>query len=61
MSAKDLVIDAVRKMPDKVTLDEILEKLEILAAIRRAEEAAERGEVISHQEMKRRAESWNTK
>lgn len=60
MSAKDLVIDAVRKMPDKVTLDEILEKLEILAAIRRAEEAAERGKVISHQEMKRRAESWNT-
>ena len=61
MSAKQLVLDTVRKMPDKATIEQILERLAILAAIRRGEEAADQGKVISHAEMKKRAKSWNTK
>lgn len=61
MSAKQLVLDAVRKMPERATIDQILEKLAILAAIRRGEEAADQGKVISHAAMKKRARSWNTK
>jgi predicted transcriptional regulator len=61
MSAKQLVLETVRKMSDKATMDEIVERLGILAAIRRGEEAADKGKVISHEELKKRAESWNTK
>jgi predicted transcriptional regulator len=61
MSAKEMVIEAVRKMPKKATLEQILERLAILAAIRRGEEAADQGKVISHAEMKTRAKSWITK
>lgn len=61
MSAKELVIKTVRKMSDEVSMDEILEELAILAAIKRGEEAADAGKVISHEEMKKRAKSWTTK
>lgn len=55
MSAKELV----RKRSDKLSREEILEELAILAAIRQGEEAADAGQVISHEEMKKRAKSWN--
>ena len=61
MSAKELVLRTVRKMSDKLTIDQILEELAILAAIRRGEEAADQGKVITHDEMKKRAASWPTK
>lgn len=61
MSAKELILKTVRKMSDKLTIEEILEELAILAALRRGEEAADEGRVISHKEMKKRVKSWNTK
>ena len=61
MSAKELVLETVGKMSAKLSMEEILEELAILAAIQRGEEAAEEGKVISHAEMKKRAKSWNTK
>lgn len=59
MSAKELVMKTVRKMSDDMSLEEILEELALLAAIQRGEEAADQGKVISHEEMKKRAKSWN--
>jgi predicted transcriptional regulator len=61
MSAKELVMKTVRKMSDKMSMEEILEELAILAAIQRGEEAADAGKVISHEEMKKRVKSWNSK
>jgi predicted transcriptional regulator len=61
MSAKEIVLETVAKMSDRATMEEIAERIAILAAIRRGEEAANQGKVISHKEMKKRAESWNTK
>jgi predicted transcriptional regulator len=58
MSTKDLVIDAVRDLPEGATFDEILEHLAILAAICQGQQDAKAGRVISHEEMKRRADSW---
>jgi predicted transcriptional regulator len=54
MSAKELVLERVRELPDNLTLEEILEELAILAGIRQGEQAADEGRVISHEEMKRR-------
>ncbi len=61
MSAKELVLETVQKMSDRATLDQIVERIAILAAIRHGEEAAEQGKVISHAELKKRVKSWNSK
>lgn len=61
MSNKEMVLEVVREMPDGATLDEIIEELHILAAIRRGEEAADAGRVISHEELKKKVATWITK
>jgi hypothetical protein len=61
MSDKDAVLEAVRDLSDEMTFDEILEQLEILAAIRRGERAGAEGRVISHATLEQRAKSWNSK
>jgi predicted transcriptional regulator len=58
MSDKQTVLEAVRKMPDDATIAQIAEEVQILAAIQRSIEAADQGRVISHEEMRRRFESW---
>jgi predicted transcriptional regulator len=52
MSAKELVLETVRNMPDKLSMEEILEELAILSTIRQREAAADKGKVIPHEEMK---------
>lgn len=52
MSNKEAAIEAVRELPDEATFEDILEHIAILAAIRRGEEAADAGRVISHEEVK---------
>jgi predicted transcriptional regulator len=54
MTNKQMVIDAVRELPDEASLDDIAERIAILAAIRNGEQAADAGRVISHEELKRR-------
>jgi predicted transcriptional regulator len=61
MSDKQAVLDAVRRLPESSTLEQISEEIAILAAIRRGEEAAEAGHVISHDEAKRRSAGWVTR
>ena len=61
MSNKEAVIETVRELPDDVSLEDILERIAILAAIRRGEEAADAGRVIPHEEVKKRVTSWITK
>jgi predicted transcriptional regulator len=58
MSDRDLVIDALSELPNDVSFDEIIEQVKILAAIRRGEEAADAGRVISQGEIERRAAAW---
>lgn len=53
MSNKDLVTEALRQLPEDVTLEEISEEVAILAAIRRGEEDADAGRVIPHEELKK--------
>lgn len=61
MSNKEAVIETVRELPDDVSLEDILERIAILAAIRRGEEAGDAGRVIPHEEVKKRVASWITK
>jgi predicted transcriptional regulator len=61
MSNKELVLEAVRGMPDEATIEEISEEIAILAAIRRGQEAVRAGDIVSHDEVKQRLSRWNSK
>ncbi|MBY0527709.1 MAG: CopG family transcriptional regulator [Gemmataceae bacterium] len=61
MSNKELVVEAMRELPEEASFEEILEQIAILAAIRRGEADADAGRVISHEEVKKRIASWTTK
>ncbi len=58
MSNKEIVMEAVRELPEEVTFEEILEQIAILAAIRHGEEAANAGQLIAHDELKKRVALW---
>jgi len=54
MSDKELVIEAVRQLPEHASIKEIAEEIAILAAIKKGEHDADAGRVVSHDEMKKR-------
>ena len=58
MSTKQLAIEAIQKLPDDADFSDIREKLELLAALREAEEDFAAGRVVSHEEVGRRLETW---
>jgi predicted transcriptional regulator len=60
MSDKEVVLDALKRMREAASLEEISEEIAILAAIRRGEAAAQQGRVVSHAEVKERSASWTT-
>lgn len=61
ISTKELLIEFTRNLPEKVTLDEAIEELQILAAIERGQQAAEEGRVITQSEVRRRFAEWRSK
>jgi predicted transcriptional regulator len=60
MSDKQIVIDAVRKLPEDARLDDIVANLELLARIREGHADADAGRVVSHEQVKREFRSWIT-
>ena len=60
VSTKELLIEFTRNLPEKVTLDEAIEELQILAAIERGQQAAEEGRVITQAEVRRRFAEWRS-
>lgn len=61
MSNKELVLEAVRGMPDEATIDQISEEIAILAAIRRGQEAIRAGDIVTHEEVEVRLSKWTSK
>ena len=60
MTQKELVLDAISELPDDVTLDEIASRVEFLAAVQKGVDQLDRGEAISHEDLKRQLASWLT-
>ena len=58
LTDKQLASEALRQMPESVTLQQISEELAILAAIRQG--AADAGRVVSHEEVLRRSAEWTS-
>ena len=61
MSDKQLALESIQRLPDDASLETIAERLEFLAAIRKGLDAVERGETVSHEEVKRQLAAWLTK
>ena len=60
-SEKQSAFEALRRMPETATLEEMSEELAILAALRQAEAAAATGQLIAHEEVVRRSATWTSK
>ncbi len=61
MSDKQLALESIQRLPEDASLDTIAERVEFLAAVRKGLDAVERGEVVSHEEVKRQLATWLTK
>jgi predicted transcriptional regulator len=60
-TAKQMVLEAVHRLPDEASFGDIADEVAFLAALREGEKDIEQGRIISNEEMKRRLDSWLTK
>ena len=58
MTDKQAVIDALQRLPEAVSLDEIVEELQLMASIRSGRADVEEGRSKSQEEVEQRFESW---
>ena len=58
MTAKEEILELMMQLPDDLTVDEALERLQLLYDVHKGLEAAERGEVVSHEQAKKMIEEW---
>jgi predicted transcriptional regulator len=57
-SAKKVVLDLVKKLPDDCTLEDVQHELYLRQKIERSLEAAAAGRVHSHEQVKKRLSRW---
>ena len=60
MTDKQAVLDALDRLPEKASLDEITEELQIMAAVRRGRGDVAAGRCRPHAEVVQLAGSWAT-
>jgi predicted transcriptional regulator len=58
MSNREIVLDLVSKLPDDTSMEDILEKIAFVAGVNEAIDQADRGEVISIDEVRARIKTW---
>lgn len=61
MSDKQSVLEAIRRLPDEVTLREIRDEIDFLAAIREGEQQADQGRLIQLDQVEKNLQSWLSK
>ena len=57
MSNKEIVIQAIRQLPEELSFEEIAEEIAVLAAIQKGERDADAGRMIPHDKVKKRLAS----
>lgn len=60
MTEKEIVLETIRALPDNCSIDEIAERIEFMAAVQKGLDQLDRGEGISHDEVKKQLASWLT-
>ena len=61
MTDKQMAMDALDRLPETASFQEIKEELEIVAGLKRGLDASEAGQVKTSTEVKEMVESWFTK
>jgi predicted transcriptional regulator len=61
MSDRELVIRAVKEMPESTTLLEIVTSLKLLASVQEGLDDTRRGAVTAHEDVVKQLETWITK
>jgi predicted transcriptional regulator len=61
VSDKELALETIQQLPADARLETIAERLEFLAALRKGFDQIDRGEVVSHEEVKRQLATWLSK
>jgi predicted transcriptional regulator len=57
-SVKDQILKAIQDLPDDATVESAMERLYLLYKIEQGIEQADRGQVVSQEEVKHRMEQW---
>jgi len=60
MTQKEMVLEAVRKLPDDTSIDDIADRIDFLAAIQKGFDQLDCGQGIPHEEVKKQLASWLT-
>jgi transcriptional regulator with XRE-family HTH domain/predicted transcriptional regulator len=60
MTQKEIVLEAVQKLPDDCSIDEIADRIDFLSAVQTGFDQIDRGEGIPHEEVKKQLASWLT-
>lgn len=58
MTTKDLVMEAVKSLPEDAAIEDAMEKLLVIAKIERGIEQADNGDTLSHDEVRQRVSKW---
>lgn len=61
MTDKQAILDAVQRLPDSTSFDDIAEELRIMASIRKGRADVSAGRVKSQEEAEQVLESWASK
>lgn len=61
MTDRQLILDAVRKMPETASLAEILDELRLLHSVAQGMVDTEQGKVTPHEDVPKQMSAWITK
>ncbi len=61
LPAKTIVLEAIQKLPDRSTFEEIRQRIEFIAGVRKGLDEIERGEIVSLDEVEKKIDKWATK
>lgn len=60
MTEKEIVLETIRALPDTCSLEDIVERIEFMAAVQKGLDQLDQGEGIPHNEVKKQLASWLT-
>jgi len=60
MNQKELVLEAILELPDNVSIDQIADRVEFMAAIQKGIDDIAQGDFVPHEEVKKHLAAWLT-
>ena len=58
MSQKELVLEAIRDLPDDASIDLIADRVDFIAGVQKGLKDFDRCDIVSHEEVKRQLATW---